>query len=45
MALPAGLYSVTIYSGDVAYADSTLTGVVVVAPQNINIGTIVPRQW
>ncbi len=44
MALPAGIYSVTIYSGVDAYADSTLTGVTVVAQQNTNIGTIVLRQ-
>ena len=45
MALPAGLYSVTIFSGDDAYADSTLAGVAVVTQQNTNIGTIVLRPW
>ena len=40
MALPAGLYAVAIHSGNSAYADSTLTGVTVVAQQNTNIGTI-----
>lgn len=44
MALPAGIYSVTIHSGVDAYADSTLTGITVVAQQNTNIGTIVLRQ-
>ena len=40
MALPAGLYAVTIYSGNSAYADSILTGITVIAQQNTNIGTI-----
>ncbi len=44
MMLPAGTYSLTIYSGVSAYADSTLTGVTVVAQQNTDIGTIVLRQ-
>ena len=44
MALPAGVYSVTIYSGLNAYADSTFTGVAVVTQQNTDIGTIVLRQ-
>jgi len=44
MAMPAGTYSVTIESSSALYADSTITGVVVHAQQNTNLGTIVLRQ-
>ena len=44
MALPAGIYSMTINSGVNTYRDSTITGITVVARQETNIGTIVLRQ-
>ena len=44
MALPAGIYSVTINSRVNVYSDSTITGITVVARQDTNIGTIVLRQ-
>jgi hypothetical protein len=44
MALPTGIYSVTINSGVNAYCDTTITGITVVARQDTNIGTIVLRQ-
>jgi hypothetical protein len=43
VALPSGIYSVTIYSGSDAYIDSTITGITVAARQNTNIGTIYLR--
>jgi len=43
MVLPAGTYSVGIISGNVNYADSTVTGVNVIARQNTDIGTITLR--
>ncbi len=43
MALPAGMCSVTINSGVDLYADTTITGVTVVARQNTNLGQIVLR--
>lgn len=40
MALPAGTYAVHIAPGDVAYRDTTVAGVPVVAGQDTNLGTI-----
>lgn len=45
MVLPAGSYSVNIRSGVEIYADSTVTGVTVIAQQNTDLGTIVLRQF
>lgn len=44
MALPSGIYTVTIESGVALYADSTITGVSVTARNNTNLGTINLRQ-
>jgi len=43
MALPAGSYSVTITPGDTLLADTTIAGVLVVAQQDTNLGTVTLR--
>jgi hypothetical protein len=40
MALPQKTYKVEVFSSDAAYNDTTIYNVVVVAQQNINLGTI-----
>lgn len=44
MALPSGMYNVTIEAGVDLYADSTISGVMVTAGQNTSLGTVVLRQ-
>jgi len=43
MALPAGSYALDIEATDTLYADTTITGVQVVAQQNTDLGTITLR--
>lgn len=40
MALPAGVYNVHVAPRDIAYSDTTVTGVAVLARQNTDLGTI-----
>ena len=43
MALPAGTYSVAIAPADTLFADTTIAGVIVVAQQDTNLGTVTLR--